>query len=99
MAITFNSEGCRIAANDLLNSANNLNTILNVELTSLLEKVKKVYGGESAEQLYAALNKMKNEFPESIKPITEYSNYLTATVVPAYEKIEATLNNAEKSIN
>ena len=28
----------------------------------MLEKVKIVYGGESAEQLYAALNKMKNEF-------------------------------------
>ena len=63
MSITFNSQGCTAAANDLLNSANKLNNILNVELTSLLEKVKKVYGGESAEQLYAALNKMKNEFP------------------------------------
>lgn len=90
MAMTFSSQGCKVAANDLNKAANTLDTLLNSDLTGVINKVKTVYDSETASQLYAAFEKMKARFPDFIKSVTDCSNYLTKTVAPAYEQLEAT---------
>ena len=93
MAMTFSSQGCRAAANDLNNSARTLDTILNNELAGIINKVKTVYDSETASELYAAFDKMKAKFPDFIKSVTDCSNYLSNTVAPAYEKVESTASS------
>lgn len=93
MAMTFSSQGCREAANNLNSSAKNLDSLLNSELTNIIEKVKTVYDSESAQELYDAFAKMKAKFPEFIKSVNDCSNYLTNKVAPAYEKLESTVSS------
>ena len=93
MAMTFSSQGCRKAANDLSKSARTLDTILNTDLTSIISNTKNIYQSETASELYAFYDKMKARFPEFIRAINECSNYLTNTVAPAYEKVEATASS------
>lgn len=93
MAMTFSSQGCRTAANDLTKSANTLDQLLNSDLTNVINRVRGLYQSETANELYAAFDKMKAKFPEFIKSITDCSNYLSNTVAPAYEKIEATASS------
>lgn len=93
MAMTFSSQGCRAAANDLTKAANSLNTILNSDLTGVISKVKNVYDSETADELYAAFDKMKAKFPDFIKSVTNCSKYLNDTVAPAYEKVESTASS------
>lgn len=93
MAMTFSSQGCRAAANDLTKSANTLDQLLNSDLTNVINRVRGLYQSETANELYAAFDKMKAKFPEFIKSITDCSNYLSNTVAPAYEKIEATASS------
>lgn len=93
MAMTFSSQGCRAAASDLTKSANTLDTLLNSDLTGIINKVKNVYDSETASELYAAFDKMKAKFPDFIKSVTDCSNYLSNTVAPAYEKVEATASS------
>lgn len=93
MAMTFNSAGCREAATNLSKSAQTLDTILNTDLTAIINNVKKNYDSETAQELYAAFDKMKARFPEFIKSVTDCSNYLSNTVAPAYEKLEATASS------
>lgn len=93
MAMTFSSQGCREAANNLNTSANNLDSLLNSELSDIIEKVKTVYDSESAQELYDAFAKMKAKFPEFIKSVTDCSDYLTNKVAPAYEKLESTISS------
>ena len=93
MAMTFSSQGCRSAANDLTKSANTLDTLLNSDLTGVINRVKNVYDSETASELYAAFDKMKAKFPDFIKSVTDCSNYLSNTVAPAYEKVEATASS------
>ena len=88
-AMTFSSQGCTDAANDLNKAANTLDTILNQELVSIINKVKPMYNSETAEQLYAAFDKMKAKFPEFIQSVTECSKYLSDTVAPEYERLES----------
>ncbi len=90
MAMTFSSQGCRQAANDLTKSANTLDSLLNGDLTGIIGRVKNIYSSETASELYAAFDKMKAKFPDFIKSVTDCSNYLTNTVAPAYEKVEST---------
>lgn len=90
MAMTFSSQGCRAAANELNKSATNLDTILNSELAGIINKLKTVYDSETASELYATFDRMKAKFPDFIKSVTNCSNYLSNTVAPAYEKVEAT---------
>ena len=40
MAMTFSSQGCRAAAADLTKSANALDSLLNSDLTGVINKVK-----------------------------------------------------------
>ncbi len=89
MAVTFSSQGCKQASSDLSGSANTLNTVLNQDLTNIIGQVKGVYDSETARQLYAAFDKMKEKFPDFIDAITDCSNYLENVVAPAYEKIES----------
>jgi len=93
MAMTFSSKGCREAANDLNKAANQLNTILNSDLTGIIARVKNVYDSETADELYAAFDKMKAKFPDFIKSVTNCSKYLNDTVAPAYEKVESTASS------
>ena len=93
MAMTFSSQGCRAAASDLSKSANTLDSLLNSDLTGVINKVKNVYDSETASELYAAFDKMKSKFPDFIKSVTDCSNYLSNTVAPAYEKVEATASS------
>lgn len=93
MAMTFSSQGCRTAANDLTKSANTLDQLLNSDLTNVINRVRGLYQSETANELYAAFDKTKAKFPEFIKSITDCSNYLSNTVAPAYEKIEATASS------
>ena len=93
MAMTFSSQGCRAAASDLTKSANTLDSLLNSDLTGVINKVKNVYDSETASELYAAFDKMKAKFPDFIKSVTDCSNYLNNTVAPAYEKVEATASS------
>ena len=93
MAMTFSSQGCKVAANDLTKSANTLDTLLNSDLTGVINRVKNVYDSETASELYAAFDKMKAKFPDFIKSVNDCSNYLSNTVAPAYEKVEATASS------
>ncbi len=93
MAMTFSSQGCRAAAAELTKSANTLDSLLNSDLTGVINKVKTVYDSETASELYAAFDKMKAKFPDFIKSVTDCSNYLANTVAPAYEKVEATASS------
>lgn len=93
MAMTFSSQGCRAAANDLMKSSNTLDSLLNSDLAGIINNVKKVYSSETASELYAAFDKMKAKFPDFIKSVTDCSNYLNNTVAPAYEKVEATASS------
>ena len=93
MAMTFSSQGCRAAANDLTKSAKTLDSLLNSDLTGIINNVKKVYSSETADELYAAFDKMKAKFPDFIKSVTDCSNYLSKTVAPAYEKVEKTASS------
>ena len=90
MAMTFSSKGCIDAANQLRNSAKNLDRILNTDLTTTINSTKEVYRSETADELYAFFDKMKAKFPDFIQAINSCSNYLSNTVAPAYEKLEAT---------
>ena len=89
MAMTFSSQGCRAAANDLNQSSRTLDSLLNNDLAGVINKVKNVYDSETASELYAAFDKMKAKFPDFIQSITACSNYLANTVAPAYEEVEA----------
>ena len=93
MAMTFSSQGCRQAAADLNKSANTLDIILNSELTGIISRVKDAYNSETAEELYAAFDRMKSKFPDFISSVTDCSRYLTDTVAPAYEKLESTASS------
>ena len=93
MAMTFSSQGCRTAANDLTRAANTLDTLLNSDLSGVINRVKTVYDSETASELYAAFDKMKAKFPDFIKSVTDCSNYLSNTVAPAYEKVESTASS------
>ncbi len=93
MAMTFSSQGCRQAANDLNKSANTLDSILNDNLTGIIARVKNTYRSETADELYAAFDKMKARFPDFIKSVTDCSIYLTETVAKAYEELESTASS------
>lgn len=93
MAMTFSSQGCRAAAEDLTRSSNTLDRILNTDLTGVIDRVKNVYDSETASELYAAFDQMKAKFPEFIQSVTDCSNYLSNTVAPAYEKVESTASS------
>lgn len=90
MAMTFSSQGCRDAATDLKNSGEKIDKILNTNLNQTIENVKAIYTSETATELYTLYAKMREKFPEFIRAINSCSTYLSDTVAPAYEKIEAT---------
>lgn len=89
MAMTFSSAGCTSAANDLTASSKKLDTILNNNLTSILNNTKNIYSSETAEELYAAFAKMKERFPDFIDAINSCAKYLNEVVAPAYAELEA----------
>lgn len=88
MALTFSSKGCNEAANDLTSAANKLDSLLNTDLNGIISKVKGAYESETADELYAAFDKMKAKFPSFINSVNNCSKYLKETVAPAYEELE-----------
>ena len=50
MAMTFSSQGCRAAAEDLTRASNTLDRILNTYLTGVIDRVKNVYDSETASE-------------------------------------------------
>ena len=88
MALTFSSKGCNDAANDLTIAANKLDSLLNTDLDGIINRVKGVYESETADELYAAFDKMKEKFPDFINSVNNCSKYLKETVAPAYEELE-----------
>lgn len=90
MAMTFSSQGCNQAADELEKSANKIDNILNTELVGVITKVKNAYQSETAEQIYDAFKNMQDKFPEFIQSVTDCSKYLRETVAPAYETVEST---------
>lgn len=90
MAMTFSSEGCMAAANDLMQASNKLDVILSTDITNAINNVRGIYQSDTAEQLYAAFDKVKDKFPEFIQSVSDCSKYLSDTVAPAYKKVETT---------
>ena len=88
MALTFSSKGCNEAANDLTSAANKLDSLLNNDLNGIINRVKCAYESETADELYAAFDKMKKKFPDFINSVNNCSKYLKDTVAPAYEELE-----------
>lgn len=86
--VTFNSQSCITAAEELIVSKNKLDTILNTELNDLMQTARVNYKSDSAEQIYAAYGKIATKFPEFIQAVNECSKYLRETVAPAYENLE-----------
>ena len=64
-----------------------------LEDDNLDKKIDRTYLDEVFDELYAAFDKMKAKFPDFIKSVTDCSNYLSNTVAPAYEKVEATASS------
>ena len=93
MAMTFSSTGCKTAASQLASAASTIDTLLNTDLTNVMDRVKSAYDSETASELYAAFDKMKAKFPDFIKSVNDCSNYLSNTVAPAYEKVESTASS------
>lgn len=91
MAVTFSSAGCIEAANELKNIASKIDTILNNDLTGAIGRVKGAYQSASAEELYAAFEKVKAKFPEFVEAVNACANYLNDRVAPAYVKLESTV--------
>ena len=88
MAITASSKDIGAAAQKLNTSAINLqDTFDNISVS--VSKVQDAYKSASADELYAAYEKMKNIFPEFKGLVEDCSKYLTNVVVPTYEKMEA----------
>lgn len=93
MAMTFDSVGCREAANELKNTASKIDTILNNDLTGSIGRVKDAYESDSANELYAAFDKMKAKFPDFIEAVNDCAKYLSDTVAPAYDKVEKAVSS------
>ena len=88
MALMYNSQGMLQAATDLKTSASNLDRILNQEIIASVNKAKEAYQSETAEQLYAAFEKIKAQFPDFLDCVNNCSRYLSETVAPAYQRLE-----------
>ncbi len=90
MAMKFNSQGCKDAAQRLSTSGNNIDKILNEKLERAISILRESYQSDTADKLLEAYAEIKAKFPQFIEAITECSDYLVKTVAPAYEKIEST---------
>ncbi|MBQ9071724.1 MAG: hypothetical protein IJY25_01015 [Bacilli bacterium] len=77
MAMTMTSKECRQYAEDLQTSANNMFTILDSNLKQSIADTKKVYSSDTAEQIYAAYNKMAAQVDEFVNAIKNCSAELT----------------------
>ena len=96
MALTFSSNGCRTAAQELDTAKTKLSNILNDDLTGIMGNVKKAYQSEGAEDIYKAFEQVKAKFPEFIKSVEDCSKYLKETVGPAYEKLEQKISSSAR---
>lgn len=88
MAIVWNSNECRRIANDLLSSANKLESLLNSELATAIGNGKDAYASEAATTLFNKLDSLKSKSSGFIDSIRKCSSTLTDEVAPAYEAIE-----------
>ena len=81
MAFKFTDVECDIAATELTNSAARIEEIVN-DFETEINSVNQNYQSESATAIIESINKVKNKIPAC-------SKYLTETVKPAYQNLEA----------
>ena len=62
--------------------------ITDKEIIASVNKAKEAYQSETAEQLYAAFEKIKAQFPDFLDCVNNCSRYLSETVAPAYQRLE-----------
>lgn len=89
MAFKFTSQDCNAAANDLNTSASNIGSAIDV-LGELINSVSNNYESDASAQIVEAFNAVKKNGPAFQEAVSQCSKYLTDTVAPAYEKLEAT---------
>lgn len=88
MAFKFTDVECDIAATELTNSAARIEEIVN-DFETEINSVNQNYQSESATAIIESINKVKNKIPAFKEEISECSKYLTETVKPAYQNLEA----------
>lgn len=94
MNMTFSPEDCARIAGDLNASSGKLNTILNEDLVGSINRARANYSSQSAEELYAAFEKVRSKFPEFIEAIQECSRHLTEDVGAYVSKVETDLSSS-----
>ena len=91
MAMTFDYEGCISAAAELEQASSKLRTILEKELDATMNNVKNAYQSDSASEIYAAYDKVKQNFEPFVNSVLGCGKYLRDEVAPAYAKQEKAL--------
>lgn len=89
MAFKFTSSECYTAAQNLNTSAEKIGVLIE-DFGNLIGSVAENYQSDASTQITAAFNKVKASAPEFQEAIASCANYLTNTVAPSYEKLEAT---------
>ena len=89
MAFKFTSSDCNSAANEMMNSSQNIGSMFD-DLGRVINSVAGNYQSDASNQITEAFNKAKGKLPAFQDAVRDCSKYLTETVAPAYEKLEAT---------
>ncbi len=89
MAFKFTSSECNTAASSLNDAASRIGTLLE-DFGNLISSVSDNYRSDTSSQIAEAFNKVNARGPEFQQAISDCAKYLTDTVAPAYEKLEAT---------
>ena len=97
MAFKFTSGECNTAASSLNNSASKIGELLE-EFGNLISSVSDNYQSDASSQIAEAFNSIKARGPEFQQAISDWARYLTDTVAPAYEKLEATAKSKVEGV-
>lgn len=89
MAFKFTSADCNTAASELSNSATNIGKYIE-EIDTLIQSVANNYQSDASADIVAAFKKVKDNGPAFQDAVNQCAKYLSDTVAPAYEKLEAT---------
>jgi hypothetical protein len=98
MAFKFTGAECATAANELTTSATNIGSLIDT-FGDLIGSVQSNYQSDASAQIVEAFNKVKAAGPAFQDSINQCSKYLTDTVAPAYEKLEASAKSKVEGIN
>lgn len=89
MAFTFTTADCQAAASSLTSSASNFGTLIET-MGDLINSVSGNYQSDASQSITEAFKKVKEVGPAFQDAVNNCAKYLTETVAPAYEKLEAT---------